>query len=83
MTQVEGITDGPCQAWGGLYGQRVVASPNMIRQFRTQVTFGLGCITQNNIEPMGQEDFVNGTATLLVLGATDVAQVEAEVYPGS
>lgn len=69
-------------AWNGLGGQRLVAGPNIIRQFRTQITFGLGCITEANVDPMTQDAFINGTATMLVLSADDVAQIEAELYPG-
>lgn len=65
-----------------LNGQRLVASPNILRGYRNLVPFGLAVITTNGVEPLNQDDFANGTVTLILLDETDVADVEATVYPG-
>jgi hypothetical protein len=63
-------------------GQQLVASPNVIRQFRMRLPFGIACITAGNVEPVNLEDFVNGTAALYLLNSADVLDVEASVFPG-
>lgn len=65
-----------------VFGRRIVTSPNMLRQFRNVWSFGLGCVTSDNYEPLNQSDFSSGYATLLLLDASDVAQIEQVVYPG-
>jgi hypothetical protein len=57
-------------------GLRLVASPNILRKWRKLVPFGLGVITARGQEPTGQNDFVNGKITLLLLSAADVLEVE-------
>ena len=66
-----------------LNGQRLVSSPNIMRQFRNLIPFGIAILTQNNIEPTRQTDFIDGTITMLLLDTADVAQVEAQVYTGN
>lgn len=75
-------------SWGGMSppwqvsGNRLVTSPNILRQYRGVIPFGLTVTTTNNGEPTGQEDFVNGYATPLLLSETDVLDIEAVYYPG-
>lgn len=57
-----------------LTGLQVTTSPNMLHQFRNQLTFGLGCTCTGNREPTQQQDFSTGQAQLWVLSAAEVAQ---------
>jgi len=63
-------------------GRQVVTSPNMVRQFRNQIPFGLAVTYQSNGEPTGQEDWVNGNATMYLLNQVDVGMVEMNIFPG-
>jgi|GEM_PF-1292794 hypothetical protein len=64
-------------------GRRVTAYPNLLRQFKNVLSFGIGCVTQDNYEPLGQGDFASGYATLLLLSQADIASIEAAVFPGN
>lgn len=70
--------------WGDLAikGQRLVPSPNIIRQFRTRLPFGIAILTAGNVELMSQQDFTNGNATVYQLDATDVTDVETAGFLG-
>lgn len=64
-------------------GRRLVASPNMLRQYRKLIPFGLLMFTIDNWEPMGRTCFVDGTADLILLNAAEVLEVEARGFAGS
>lgn len=67
-----------------LNGCRLGCSPNMLRQFRDLIPFGLALVaTPDDLDPITQTCFVDGTAELILLDAEDVASVEAELYKGS
>lgn len=59
--------------------RRIVASPNMMRQFKDIIPFGLGCSTMDGGEPMFQTDFSSNRATFYLLNADDVQTVEDEI----
>lgn len=59
-----------------LKGVRVTASPNMLRQWRYQIPFGLGCNTFLTREPNQQQDFVSNAFQLYVLSQQDVDEYE-------
>lgn len=59
-----------------LNGFRIVTSPNMLRQFKNQIPFGLACSVVGNREPTFQQDFASGNATLYILNSTDVQSFE-------
>jgi hypothetical protein len=63
-------------------GNRLVASPNLLRQFRKLIPFGLMLYTIDNLEPMGRTCFVDGTADLILLNAADVLELEDRGFPG-
>jgi hypothetical protein len=54
-----------------LNGQRLCAFPNVLAQFSSQLPFGLACVTVNNVEPTGQETFVDGTTDMYLLNSND------------
>lgn len=63
-------------------GQRLVCSPNMLRQFSKLIPFGLMLYTIDNLEPMGRTCFVDGTADLILLTAAEVEEQEETIFPG-
>lgn len=65
-----------------IQGLKLVASPNMLRQYRKRIPFGLGLVTLNSIEPTTQSTFVDGTSQLLLLDAVDISTIEQRVFPG-
>ncbi len=60
--------------------RRLVTSANLLRQFRDLIPFGLAVFTVDNSDPMTLTCFVDGTATIVLLGADDVARIEDTVY---
>lgn len=71
-------------AWGSIEinGCQLVASPNIVREFRHRLPFGIAVITAGNIDPTDQECFVNGAASVYLLDAADVEDVEAALFAG-
>ena len=70
-------------AWNGspvCNGQRLVASPNALRQYINLIPFGIMVLTQGNVEPTGIEDFSDGTAQLVLLQGSDIPLVESTAF---
>lgn len=63
--------------------EQLVVSPNVLRQWKNILPFGIACGTATGEDPTDQEDFVNGNCTLLLLNASDVVQVESDYYQGN
>lgn len=60
--------------------RRLVTSGNLLRQFKDVIPFGLACFTVDNIDPMTQTCLSDGSVSLVLLNADDVASIEASVY---
>ena len=65
-------------------GRRIVTHPNMLRQYKNTLNFGISCLTINNREPTNIQDFtsVNGNppaSALYLLTAQEVQQVETAI----
>jgi hypothetical protein len=72
-------------SWNGAFyvnGRRLVVNPNNLRQFKNVLPFGLMLAAASNLEPIAQNAFLNGTATLVLLNAVDVLFIESTVFPG-
>jgi hypothetical protein len=67
----------PATAMNGL---RVTNFPNLLRQWRNLITFGLTCVTADGLEPLSIDAFSSGYAQLFLLAAADVARIEDEVF---
>jgi len=63
-------------------GINLCASPNVLREWRNLINFGLSCTSITGVDPVNVEDFVNGNAALYVLSEADVQLVEEEIYGG-
>ena len=64
-------------------GLRLTASPNLLRKWQNGLPFGLALLTKNAAEPTTLDTFVDGTTSLLVLNAADIAAINAAAYPGN
>ena len=60
-----------------LNGVRITNNPNMLRQFKNQLPFGLACFSKENREPSFLEDFASRASRLYVLTQAEVLQYEA------
>ncbi len=56
------------------------AGPNVLRDFRNIIPFGLGCYSTDGADPFYIEDFASGRITLYVLDASEVAFFEGAVF---
>lgn len=74
--------DGQTPTWLN-HGMRLVAGPNVLRQYKNQLTFGLQVSTSDGLDPNGQEDFADGTCTLTLLDDQEVVTAEAVYFPGN
>ena len=59
-----------------LNGCRLTVFPNILRQFKNQLSFGIACLTSNGYEPMNLEDFNTKYANLYILTETEVQNIE-------
>jgi hypothetical protein len=73
--------NGRTPAWQSL-GNQLVSSPNILRQYRNNIPFGITVSTIDGLDPSGQEDFVDGTCTLLLLSSAEAAVIESTYFPG-
>lgn len=59
---------------------KVVLTPNSLRQFRNILPFGLAFYTDGFVEPFKIDDFSSGRIKMAILNSDEVKQVEQEVY---
>ena len=57
-------------------GCKVSVSPNMLRNIKNRIPFGLACITNDGHEPYYLDDFKNDRIRLYLLNANEVQQIE-------
>lgn len=61
---------------------KVVLHPNILRQFKNNIPFGLMFYTDNDspVEPFQITDFETGRVKLSILNKDEVAQIESEIF---
>jgi hypothetical protein len=64
-------------------GNRVTVFPNLLRQYKYVLPFGLGCVTSDGYEPMNLDDFSSGYARLIILTQAQVQAIENTVFVGN
>lgn len=57
----------------------VCLGPNILRQWKNLVSFGIAVLSDANIDPTQLTDFQDGTVTVNILSAVEVQAVESEV----
>lgn len=60
-------------------GIGVCCHPNLLRQWRNVIPFGIQCVTADQTDPVYAGDFASGRVTLNLLSAADVQQVESQL----
>lgn len=60
-------------------GFNLSLGPNILRQWRRLIPFGIAVTSNNGLDPMNAEDFQNGTCSVYILSADEVQQVEDEI----
>lgn len=63
-------------------GMRCSNMPNILRQWKNFLPFGLGCFSKANREPSLQEDFSSGASKLYILTEAEVLEYEAFLNNG-
>jgi hypothetical protein len=63
-----------------LTGVRLVSSPNVLRQWRWLLPFGLAVWTKDKGEPTRKADLANGTVELYLLEGDDLSLMEQGVF---
>ncbi len=68
--------------WNGvsIQGIAVVASLNLLRQFRHVIPFGISCIRGDGLDPYTINDFADRFANLYLLNATDIEEIEEDWF---
>lgn len=59
---------------------KVCLHPNILRQFRNIIPFGITFISKNLVEPFQQSSFAKGTCEMWLLSQEDVQAIEDEIY---
>ena len=60
-----------------LKGLRISNQPNMLRQWKNLLPFGLACFSDQDREPSQLQDFSSGKSKLYILTSDEVAEYEA------
>lgn len=61
-------------------GIGVCCLPNIIRQWRNVLPFGIACVTNDQTDPFDISDFANGRALLYLLTQEDVTEIESSIF---
>lgn len=61
-------------------GVKVVLHPNILRQFRNIIPFGLSILSESFVEPFEIECFSSARVEIGILNKEEVEEIEAEVY---
>ena len=61
-------------------GISVINSPNILRKFRNNIPFGIGCTNIYKVDPYQLTDFQNQFANLYLLDSNDVQTIEENYF---
>lgn len=59
--------------------QQLTMSPNILRQYRNILPFGIICSNNNNLDPLVLESFVTDTK-LYLIDSSEIISLEAALY---
>lgn len=62
-----------------LHGFNLGVGPNVLRQWRELIPFGMAILSTDGLDPVDISDFANGRITVNILTPDEVALVESEV----
>jgi hypothetical protein len=61
-------------------GIPILCGPNILRQWRNIIPFGMACTNLYDLDPYTLEDFINGNSSLYLLDSPDVQYVENNIF---
>lgn len=59
---------------------KVVLSPNLLRNFRRIIPFGIAFASDGSTEPFRLDDFSSNRIKMYVLNSEDIESIEQEIY---
>ena len=59
---------------------QVSIHPNILRQFKRMIDFGIGFVSTNKAEPFSIDSFSTGKCELVLLNKEDVINIESKIY---
>lgn len=59
---------------------KVVLTPNSLRQYRKIIPFGIAFYTEGEVEPFKIDDFSSGRIKMGILNSDEVLEIEKEIY---
>lgn len=54
--------------------------PNLIREYKSVLPFGIACTVADNYEPYKKDDFVSGRVNVYILDKAEIERVENDIY---
>lgn len=61
-------------------GVQLTVSPNLLRNYRNLINFGIGMASVDGYESLSIEDFITGRLTLYLLSQEEVQQIETLLF---
>jgi len=61
-------------------GQMLCIHPNILRNFKNILSFGMSCVSVDGNDPVSIEAFASGQTSLFILDEVDVDAVESSIY---
>lgn len=61
----------------------VCCYPNILRQWKNVIPFGIACATADETDPFDVNDFLTKRAVLYLLTESDVSSVESQIFGGT
>ena len=58
----------------------VCLHPNILRQFRKNIDFGIGFMSDSKVEPFSIDDFKLNKCQMILLSPDDVNNIESNIY---
>lgn len=62
-----------------LVGVDLCLSPNILRQWRNQISFGIAVTSYDGYDPVDINDFTDGRISVYILSAAEVSEVESTI----
>lgn len=56
--------------------------PNILRQWKQILPFGIACVTADQTDPFDINDFSTGRVSMYLLNSTDIKTIESVVFGG-
>lgn len=63
-----------------LEGVNLCVYPNVLREWRKLIPFGLTCVSTDNLDPLFIDDFSSGRVQLYILSEEDVLVMEETIF---